>query len=114
MDKKRLKQMIGIAIPVFLILSCIIYNGYIKVHTFTLSGEGTVKSEQIQPINGKIKVSGTVDTEVVFTDAETGKTYTIGYITHGMPGTIRLERGKWYKVEGRGDLTIRPVNVRIE
>ena len=38
----------------------------------------------------------------------------IGYITHGMSETIQLEKGKWYSVEGAGELTIRPVNVRIE
>ena len=42
------------------------------------------------------------------------KQYTIGYITHGMSETIQLEKGKWYSVEGAGELTIRPVNVRIE
>ena len=45
---------------------------------------------------------------------ESRKQYTIGYITHGMSETIQLEKGKWYSVEGAGELTIRPVNVRIE
>lgn len=114
MEKKRIKRMVGAAIPIALIISCISYNGYIKTHTFTLSGEGVVKSEQIQPINGNVKVSGNVDTNVVFTDVESGEKYTIGYITHGVPETIHLQRGKWYSVEGTGKLTIRPVNVRIE
>lgn len=68
----------------------------------------------IQPINNKIKVSGNADTDVIFTDIESRKQYTIGYITHGMSETIQLEKGKWYSVEGAGELTIRPVNVRIE
>lgn len=36
------------------------------------------------------------------------------YYAHGMSETIQLEKGKWYSVEGAGELTIRPVNVRIE
>ena len=73
-----------------------------------------MKSEQIQPVNGSVKVTGTADTDVVFTDIESGETYVIGYITHGAGDTIQLERGKWYKVEGAGELTVRPVNIRIE
>ena len=53
MDKKRMKRMIGIAIPMALIITGISYNGYIRMHTFTLSGE-VVKNELIQPINNKI------------------------------------------------------------
>ena len=113
MDKKRMKRMIGIAIPMALIITGISYNGYIRMHTFTLSGE-VVKNELIQPINNKIKVSGNADTDVIFTDIESRKQYTICYITHGMSETIQLEKGKWYSVEGAGELTIRPVNVRIE
>ena len=106
MDKKRMKRMIGIAIPRALIITGISYNGYIRTHTFTLSG-GVVKNELIQPINNKIKVSGNADTDVIFTDIESRKQY-------GMSETIQLEKGKWYSVEGAGELTIRPVNVRIE
>ncbi|WP_242974467.1 hypothetical protein [Blautia sp. An81] len=69
---------------------------------------------QIQPVTGSVKVTGTADTDVVFTDIESGETYAIGYITSGTGGTIKLERGKWYRVEGVGELTVRPVNVRIE
>jgi hypothetical protein len=52
MDKKLMKRMVGIAIPMALIITGINYNGYIRTHTFTLSG-GVVKNEQIQPINNK-------------------------------------------------------------
>ena len=90
MDKKRMKRMIGIAIPRALIITGISYNGYIRTHTFTLPG-GVVKNELIQPINNKIKVSGNADTDVIFTDIESRKQYTIGYITHGMSETIQLE-----------------------
>ena len=76
MDKKRMKRMIGIAIPRALIITGISYNGYIRTHTFTLSG-GVVKNELIQPINNKIKVSGNADTDVIFTDIESRKQYTI-------------------------------------
>lgn len=114
MKNKRIKRMLGIAIPLLCIIIGIGYSGYIKSHTFTLSGNDVVKSEQIQPVKGKIKVSGSVDTYVVFTDVESGETYTIGYITPGAPDTIQLEKGKWYTVEGFGELSIRPINARIE
>jgi len=92
-----------------------IYINIQRSHTFTLSNdEGTIKTEQIQPLWEIVKVSGDRDTDVVFTDVETGKQYTIGYITHGITEKIKLESNKWYKVEGGGNLTLCPVNVRIE
>ena len=114
MDKKRLKRALGVAIPLAVIIIGISYNSYIKMHTFTLSGGEIVKSEQIQPVGGKVKVTGTADTDFVFTDIESGETYVIGYITSRVGDTIKLERGKWYRVEGIGELTVSPVNVRIE
>ena len=48
---------------------------------------------------------------MVFTDVETGEKYRIGYITQGVTERIKLERGKWYKVVGRGNLTLNPVNM---
>lgn len=114
MDKKRLKRALGVAIPLAVIIIGISYNSYIRIHTFTLSGEQIIKSEQIQPVRGSVKVTGTADTDVVFTDIESGETYVINYITSGTSDTIKLEREKWYRVEGAGELTVRPVNVRIE
>ena len=88
-----------------------IYINIQRSHTFTLSNdEGTIKTEQIQPLWGTVKVSGDCDTEVVFTDVETGEKYRIGYITQGVTERIKLERGKWYKVAGGGNLTLNPVN----
>lgn len=114
MNKQRLKRAVAVAIPLILLLIGISYSSYIKMHTFTLSGDEILKNEQIQPVNGRVKVTGTVDTDVVFTDMKSGKTYTIGYITSGAGDTIQLERGTWYQVEGAGELTIHPVNIRIE
>lgn len=114
MDKKRLKRALAGAIPLTILIISISYNSYIKMHTFTLSGDDIMKSEQIQPVNGSVKVNGTADTEVVFTDIVSGETYVIDSITSGKSDTIRLERGKWYTVEGAGELTVRPVNIRIE
>ena len=92
-----------------------IYINIQRSHTFTLSNdEGTIKTEQIQPLWGTVKVSGDCDTEVVFTDVETGEKYRIGYITQGVTERIKLERGKWYKVAGGGNLTLNPVNIRVE
>ena len=71
-----------------------IYINIQRSHTFTLSNdEGTIKTEQIQPLWGTVKVSGDCDTEVVFTDVETGEKYRIGYITQGVTERIKLERG---------------------
>lgn len=114
MEKKRLKRMIGVGIVVVFIVVGISYNGYIRSHTFTLSGEEVIKHEQIQPTSRKVKVNSNTDTKVIFTDVESGKKYTIGYVTPGAHETIQLERGKWYQVEGSGELTIRPINVRVE
>ena len=114
MIKKRLKRALGVAVPLAILVIGISYNSYVKIHTFTLSGNETMKNEQIQPISGSVKVTGNADTDVVFTDIESGETYVIGYITHGAGDTIKLKRGKWYRVEGTGELTLRPVNVRIE
>lgn len=75
---------------------------------------GIIKSEQIQPLFGTVKVSGDCDTDVVFTDIETGERYVVGYITSGVSEKIKLEKGKWYTVAGGGNLVIGPVNVRIE
>ena len=85
-----------------------IYINIQRSHTFTLSNdEGNIKTEQIQPLWGTVKVSGDCDTEVVFTDVETGEKYRI-------TERIKLERGKWYKVAGGGNLTLNPVNIRVE
>lgn len=110
----KAKRFILCAAVVFLAV-VLIYSTMQKKHTFTLSNEeGSVKSEQIQTLFGTLKVSGDKDTDVVFTDVETGEKYIIGYITQGMTEKINLEMGKWYKVEGGGNLTVKPVNVRIE
>ena len=91
------------------------YASVIKMHTITLSNRNNlIKSEQIQPVFSYVTVSGDMDTDVIFTDTETGETYTIGYITQGIKEKIQLEKGKWYTVKGKGNLTIRPVNVRVE
>lgn len=111
MDKKRMKRMIGIAIPMALIITGISYNGYIRMHTFTLSGE-VVKNELIQPINNKIKVSGNADTDVIFTDIESRKQYTIGYITHGMSETIQLDFcSNFLMVQDKANGTIRDLRI---
>lgn len=95
--------------------AAILFYSVQKTHTFTLADRGKpTKTEQIQPLFGTVKVSGGCDTDVVFTDIETGEQYVIGYITPGVPETIKLQRGRWYEVAGAGNLTVRPVNVRIE
>lgn len=53
MHKKRWKKVLMIAaalLAVIVISMC--YIGYNRLHTFTLSGHGKVKEEQIQPVWG--------------------------------------------------------------
>ncbi len=112
MNKKR--WLILCAIAIFVVTS-FFYTNFQKEHTFTLANdEGIIKSEQIQPLFGTVKVSSDCDTDVVFTDIETGEKYVVGYITSGVSEKIKLEEGKWYTVAGGGNLVISPVNVRIE
>ena len=100
MDKKRLKRVLGGAIPLAILIIGISYNSYVKMHTFTLSGSGRVKSEQIQPVNGSVKVTGTADTDVVFTDIESGETYVIGTLLPEQEKKLNLkeENGTGLKV----------------
>ena len=113
-DSMKKKRLILCMASVFLVV-VLLYSNIQKSHTITLSNDGdTIKAEQIQPLLGTVKVSGDSDTDVVFTDVETGERYIIGYITHGVTEKIKLEKDRWYKVEGRGNLTVSPVNVRIE
>ena len=110
----KMKRLVLCAIGAFLIMF-LICSSIQKKHTITLSNdEGTIKAEQIQPLWRTVKVSGDSDTDVVFTDVETGEQYIIGYITHGVTEKINLEKDKWYKVEGRGNLALYPVNIRVE
>lgn len=108
------KHLVLCAIVIFLIGISVYFNMQSK-HTFTLSNtDGMTKSEQVQPLFGTVNVRGDCDTDVVFTDVETGEEYVIGYITSGVSETINLEKGKWYIVKGGGNLVLSPVNVRIE
>lgn len=61
-----------------------------------------------------MKVSGHCDTDVVFTDVETEKTYIIGCIAFSVLEKIKLQRRKWYTVEDLGNLTINPVTLTIK
>lgn len=100
-------------IAAIFIIGMLFYNHTQKPHTFTLADNGNpIKSEQIQPLSDTVKVSSDRDTDVVFTDIETGEEHVIGYITSGMSETIKLQSGKWYTVAGGGNLTVGPANVR--
>ena len=110
---------IWMSLLVVVLLLCgfgIIYQYYAAAHTFRLvqRGNETIKDCQIQPTISTINVSGDCDTEVTFTDVETGEIYTTGYITSGVTEKIELEANKWYIVEGKGNLTVSPVNIRVE
>lgn len=109
------KRRLILCITAILTAAVSLYISIQRNYTFTLTGsDGGLKSEQIQPLFGMVKVSGDCDTSVFFTDVETGERYEIGYITPGAPGKIRLEKGRWYTAAGAGNLTIGPVRVRIE
>jgi hypothetical protein len=113
-DAVKKKQLI-LCIAAILTAAVFLHISVQRKYTFTLAGsDGGLKSEQIQPLFGTVKVSGDCDTSVLFTDVETGERYEIGYITPGAPEKIRLEKGRWYTAAGAGNLTIGPVRVRIE
>ena len=118
MRKSNKAKLAALLIGVLFIVLAIIYFRFREAHTFTLSNGSEavtdMKSEEIQPIFGTVTVWGTQDTDVWFTDvADPDQRYQIGYITPGMSGTVKLKRGRWYTVQGAGDLTLRIVNVRI-
>lgn len=98
-----------IILLVLIVGSVLFYKNFENSNTITISG-----TEEIQPILSTIKVSGDSDTSVVFTDVETNEQYVVGYITHGMSEKIKLKKGSWYKVEGKGKISLYPVKVRIE
>lgn len=98
-----------IILLVLIVGSILFYKNFENSNTITISG-----SEEIQPILSTIKVSGDSDTSVVFIDVKTGEEYVVGYITHGVTEKIKLKKGSWYKVEGKGKITLYPVKVRIE
>ena len=109
------KKCFIMCVVVILICTLLIYLNIKNKHTFTLgNGETLIKAEEIQPLFGRVKVNGNSDTDVVFTDVITGEEYLVGYITSGVVESIKLEKGHWYTVKGKGILTISPVNVRIE
>lgn len=90
MNRKRWPILCAIALFAVAIL---VYANFQKKHTFVLANdEGMIKSEQIQPLFGTVKVSGDCDTDVVFTDVETGEKYVVGYITSGVSEKIKLEK----------------------
>lgn len=113
------KVLIPLTAVVLLLAVVLVYLGYEKKHTFTLS-ENTaaeaaqIMDEQIQPVSGTVKVSGDCDTSVEFTDIKTGKKYLVGYITPGITEKIKLEKNNWYTVKAKGNITLTPVNVRVE
>lgn len=80
----------------------------------TLAGgaEITMKSLDIKPLSGTVAVRGDRDSNVVFTDLQTGEKHEIGYITQGISETITLQKNQWYSVEAAGNITLSPVNTR--
>ncbi len=107
--KKYLPIIVAIGI---IVIGVVFFFQYRNSHTFTLTN---LDAEEIQPVLGTVRVSGTQDTDVWLVDVENPENRVqIGYITPGMSETIKLERGKWYRVEAAGDITVTMVNVRIQ
>ena len=110
----RKKRLVLYSMIVIFLIGIAFYGNIQNEHIITLANaDGIIKSKQIQPVFATVKVRGDCDTDVVFTDVETGEDYVIGYITKGVSETIKLEKGKWYTVKGGGNLVLNPVNVRI-
>ncbi|EFI42621.1 hypothetical protein HMPREF0629_01280 [Peptoniphilus sp. oral taxon 386 str. F0131] len=101
-------------IPLIVLIIVIGYSSFMKNHKFVLPDNSTLKSSQISPVFGTVKVSVDKDTSVVFVDVETKEKFTIDSITDGLTEKIKLEKGHWYIVEGAGNITVSPVVVRIE
>lgn len=100
---------------IVLLIGIAVYLNIQNKHTFILANaDGITKSEQVQPLFGTVNVRSDCDTDVVFTDLETGEKHVIGYITNGISETINLQKGKWYAVQGGGNLELCPVNIRME
>lgn len=114
MKNKKIRYVLILLI--ILIFGYMFYSAQARKYTVSLnSQEGTnIKSTEISPVFSNIKVSSEEDTDVIFTDVETGKTFTIGYLTPGMVEKIKLEKAHWYKIEARGNIKVYPVNIRIE
>ena len=109
------KEHLVLSLIVIIVIGIFVYCNFQRKHAVTLANaDGITKSEQIQPLFGTVRVRGDCDTSVSFTDVETGEKYVIEYITNGVSETIKLEKGKWYIVNGGGNLVLNPVNVRIE
>ena len=107
--KKWMLIIVAIVIVGIIVFSFIQYR---NVHTFTLTD---LEAEETQPVLGSVRVSSSQDTDVLFSDVENPENkYQIVYITPGMSETIKLERGKWYRIEAAGDITVTMVNVRVE
>ena len=118
MKRTKLRKTAFIVLA-FCVLAAVCFFRFRDKHTFTLADEPAphqdLKSEEIQPVFGYVKVWSAQDTDVKFTDAQDpDRVFYIGYVTPGMPAVIRLEAGRWYKVEAQGKITVRIVNLRIE
>ena len=115
MTKPRSKAKTWLSIlvaMVIIVIGVFFFLQYRNAHTFTLTD---LESEEIQPVLGTVRVSGSQDTDVWFIDVENPESrFQIGYITPGMSESIKLERGKWYRMEAAGEITVTMVNVRIE
>ncbi len=109
----KMKKYLPIIVAILIIIIGVgFFFQYRSSHTFTLTN---LDLQEIQPVSGTIRVSGTQDTDVWFIDVENPENKVqIGYITPGMSETIKLEREKWYRVEAAGEITVAMVNVRIE
>ena len=109
----KMKKLLPISVAiVIIIMGVVFFLQYRSSHTVTLTN---LDAEEIQPVWGTVRVSGTQDTDVWFVDIEHPENrFQIGYLTPGMSETIKLERGKWYRVEAAGHITVTMVNVRIE
>ena len=109
----KMKKFLPIIVAILIIIiGAGFFFQYRSSHTFTLTN---LDVQEIQPVSGTIRVSGTQDTDVWFIDVENPENKVqIGYITPGMSETIKLEREKWYRVEAAGEITVTMVNVRIE
>lgn len=113
---KRKSSKILLIILLLGLLGFVYYKIQAEKYTIYLNPSGPKGeiSSEISPKQSPIRVEADSDTNVIFTDVETGQIYEIGYLTSGITEKINLEKDHWYKVEAQAGIRIYGAVARIE
>ncbi len=96
---------------------CVAMLVYVVMHnmncvTLTDQAGTELKVEEIQPLEENITVSSDSDAQAEFRDVETRESFSVGYLTKGRSEVVPLKKGRWYKVQSNGQLTVNKVRTR--